>query len=262
MTAKAKSRYKYTEMKEICGVEVYYNDPTHRYWRLDDGGGRIPLPGVTGFTGNSEDKSHKLVPWATGLCRDYLFGTLRAQGRVTFDDIKYASNLHKIEKDEAANLGKFCHRMAECYIKGEPIPATDDDRCKRGFDAFLAWEREFQPRWVASEALCYSVLYDYAGHPDLLAELDTLGLIDFKFSNALYGPAALQTAAYQHAVEEAWIYEGDSRKIDFRMLLRFDKDTGAYEHRILRDHRADFKAFLGSMDARKRLTQLDWEWNG
>jgi len=100
----------------------------------------------------------------------------------------------------------------------------------------------------------YSKKYKYAGIMDAEAIIKKkLCVIDFKTSKAIYPEMRFQVSAYQAAVEEESGKEYQGNK----WLARFDKETGEFEVHEFAEQDKDFKAFLATLDLRRRLKELE-----
>lgn len=106
-------------------------------------------------------------------------------------------------RDRKADIGSRVHAWVEAYTLGQTMPEPDLET-KGYLAAFLAFVRDFQPEFVASEATAYSLVYGYAGTFDWIAYLNLDGkrvlcLGDWKTSKGVYPEYALQLCAYGHA---------------------------------------------------------------
>ena len=77
-------------------------------------------------------------------------------------------------------------------------------------------------------------------------------VVDWKTSKAIYPPYYLQCAAYAKCIED--IYD---KPVDAAYILRFDKETGAFESARSENIDADFIAFLGALHLYKRLKEIE-----
>lgn len=204
-------------------IKAKFFPESHQYWV--DGKRKT---GVTTFIG-IKDKSIALVSWATEVGADFLLDKLEKGEVITEKDILEAQDLHRIKKEQAADIGTLIHDWAENYIKyklkhkGYTMPDfPEDTNAQIGINAFLDWEKEHDVKFISSERVVYSRKYDYIGKMDIEAKVDgKVCLVDLKSSNGLYNSVRLQTAAYAKADEEERkkkIYEG-------RWAIRLAKET-------------------------------------
>ena len=83
---------------------------------------------------------------------------------------------HTRKKDERAEVGSAVHMIIEARILGTPLPksvqvgdeewALDGEELKPYIDRFLAFERDWQPEWTASEMVVANPTLGYAGTLD------------------------------------------------------------------------------------------------
>jgi CRISPR/Cas system-associated exonuclease Cas4 (RecB family) len=229
----------------IHGQELIINEEHHAYtW-----GGEF-VPGVTTIL-RCVDKP-ALMPWAIGVTRDYWLEAVNA-GRTDFKQIhKESWSANKKISKTAADIGKQVHLYAECYFKNQPAPELTTDQAKRGVEAFHKWLEAHKVVVKASERLVFSKEHYYAGTCDFVAEIDgVLSVGDIKTSSGIYPEMRMQTAAYQHALEE----EKDM-KFDVRWIVRFDKKTGEFEAKPFYEFDLDFKGFLAALTLHRTLKAM------
>jgi hypothetical protein len=162
---------------------------------------------------------------------------------------------------EAGYIGSSMHKWVEGHIEaqmpapmphwGAPTgPLPEHLAVRAGVEAFLEWEGEAKPQYLASERKVLSREHRFVGTLDLLAELDgKRTLIDIKSSNRIYAEHWLQTAAYQVALEEE-----DGEAVEQRAILHLPKVPGkkAKCHLVV-DHEADKECFLAVRKVYKRI---------
>lgn len=175
---------------------------------------------VTGAIGII-DKSRALVPWAVGLCGDFLVPFIGKE--LTEELIDQALDQHTIKKAEASNIGTTTHDWIEQFVKGEDPDMPEDKNVLKAVTGFLQWVEEHDVKFLEAEKLVYSKKHKYVGLMDATATLNGKKkkfVIDYKVSNGLYPGVAYQTAAYMMAdQEESGIeYEG-------RWAIRLSKET-------------------------------------
>lgn len=201
----------------------------HAYFVSDEERGikNLRPAGVTTILG-VKDKSRALLPWATGLARDYLEQLVLENKTISVPDIYEACELYKVRKQEAANIGDLIHNWVEEYIKwrigldGYNKPEIPKDNAiQLGVIAFLEWEDSHKVQFVSSERIIYSRLWEYIGKMDIEAVVDgKLALGDIKTGNGLYNSVRAQTAAYLKGDEEE-----SKKKYDTRWAIRLSKET-------------------------------------
>lgn len=200
--------------KGKCKVKFYPN--SHRYTV----NGNPTSGSVTGIIG-IKDKSGGLLPWAVGLCMNYLRDLHIKGHKLTEEDFYEAEKQHTIKKTEAANVGTEVHDWVENYIKKQNPEMPQSKEAQIGVSAFLEWVEENKVVFKSSERAVYSKKYDYIGKMDIEARVNgQLCLLDIKTSNDLRNEYYLQTAAYVKADEEE-----SGREYEGRWLIRLAKET-------------------------------------
>lgn len=232
-------------MRVIHGKELIFDEENHHYtW---DGN---PVPGVTSILKVIDKPA--LMPWAIGVTRDYWLEQVNA-GRTDWPKIhKESWSANKKISKSAADIGKNVHAYAEAYFKKLTLPALDTDEAKRGVDAFHKWLIAHNVNVKASERFVFSKEHYYAGTCDFVAEIDgVLSVGDIKTSSGIYPEMRMQTAAYQHALEEE-----KQMKFDVRWIVRFDKKTGEFEAKAFRDFELDFGGFKSALALHRTLQSM------
>ena len=164
----------------------------HAYFVTDEERGlrNIRPAGVTTIIG-IKDKSRALLPWATGLARDYLEQIILQGKAISSADIIEACRQYEVRKQEAANIGDLIHNWCEQYIKwrvgleGFNKPEIPTEKAiQLGVIAFLDWEADHKVKFLSSERVIYSRQYGYIGKMDIEAMVDDkLALGDIKTGN-------------------------------------------------------------------------------
>jgi hypothetical protein len=241
-------------------VKIEFYEARHQYFATDVKSGAKTKPiSVTKVTGLI-DKSGPLMFWAINLAKDHLKMILGVR-QIEHDDIEVAGSLHRVRKEAAADTGTNIHNWAELYIKaklaGNPQPELPEDpQVLNGILAFLKWEEEHNVKFIESEKLLYSRKHDYVGLMDAKAVVDgKLSCIDFKTGKNIYPEHLFQTAAYQAADME----ESKEKYTGPRWIVQFGKDSGEFHAAAFDNLDADYSAFLGLLDARRRLTEVEAE---
>jgi hypothetical protein len=233
----------------LFGHELEFDEEKHLYrWA------GAPVPGVTTILGRIAKGQH-FNNWFIKVTRDYWLDAVKA-GRTDFEKIhKESWNAGKNISRAAADIGTNVHAYAECFFKKQPLPELLTDQAKRGAEAFHKWFDSHKIRVIASERMVFSKEHYYAGTCDLIAEIDgELVVGDIKTGSGIYNEARFQTAAYQHALQE-------EKGILFpsRLIIRFDKPTGNFELKTLRDFELDFRGFLAARELHRVLQTLEDE---
>ncbi|MDD2657839.1 MAG: hypothetical protein PHD04_04255 [Candidatus Pacebacteria bacterium] len=239
--------------------------------------------GVTTFT-HVIDKSQALLYWASNLTMTHLITIIEDGGKIRIKDIQEAVVKYRERKDEAADLGKEVHALAEGYInakmagKKEPHvnPAEYDDRVFRGYLAFLDWVKQHGVKFVASEEPINSLKYKYVGTLDVIFTLAAekhkiVHIGDFKTGKyreikkqvdgrwkvvgvTAYPEHRMQVSGYQAAKEEE-----TGKKYGSKWIMYFSKDDGSFTAFEIpaSEHKGDFDAFLGCVVIKRRLDALN-----
>lgn len=227
------------------GQELIFNEEKHAYFW-----GGSPVPGVTSILQCIAKPA--LMPWAIGITRDYWLKEVSA-GRTDFAKIhKESWNASKKITKDAANIGTNIHAYAEAFFKNQPLPELLTDQAKRGAEAFHKWTAAHTIKILASERRVFSKEFYYAGTCDFVATIDgEFGVGDIKTSSGIYPEMRLQTAAYQHALQEE-----KGVKFPVRWVIRFDKKTGEFEAKSFYDFELDFNGFKSALNLHKALQAI------
>jgi hypothetical protein len=229
----------------IFGEELAFDDAKHRYLYAG-----MPVPSVTTIL--QTVAKPVLVPWAVKMTSEHWLGAVKA-GRTDFDILdKESRGIHRKKASDAASIGTNVHHYAECFFKKLPLPILQTDEAKRGADAFHKWAEATNVEVLAVERRIYSKEFGYAGTVDLVARINgILSVADYKTSSGIYPEMRLQTAAYQHALQE-------EKKMEFgpRWIIRFDKKTGEFEDKAFPDFESDFSGFKGALLLHRSLKAM------
>lgn len=234
-----------SDKRIIYGQELAIDQEAHAYtWNGEF------VPGVTSIL-KVIDKP-MLMPWAIGVTRDYWLEAVTA-GRTDFKAIhKESWNANKKISKDAANIGKNVHTYAECFFKKQALPELLTDQAKLGVEAFHKWLDAHKVEIIASERLVFSKQHYYAGTCDFVAKIDgVMGVGDIKTSSGIYPEMRLQTAAYQHALQEE-----KNMKFEVRWIIRFDKKTGEFEAKSFYDFDLDFAGFESALKLHRTLQSM------
>jgi hypothetical protein len=184
------------------------------------------LPSVTGIISRFKD-SGGLLYWANQCGLD---------GK-TLDEARRP----------AATAGTLAHAMVEARLRGEawePPAAVDANvltAAKTSFSAYLHWESMNNIKIDYAEVALISDKHQFGGQIDAVGKLgDTLVMIDWKTSNAVYGDYLIQLAAYRQLWEENY---PDHPITGGFHLCRFAKDTSDFAHHYYPQLDNEWKAF-------------------
>ncbi len=214
------------------------------------------LPGVTYFTGVI-DKSKAFVPsalkkMATSLEKN--IGQTLSQEMIDIGKSQWGK-----QSEEAKDIGKQIHAWIAKWIEDRKVEIPDIKEVRNGVTAFLEFQSKQKVKWLDSERLVFSKKYRYPGTLDALGKIGKdLILFDFKSSkpssispDGIYPEHSIQAAGYQLAYEEEM-----DKKIDYRIVIAFDKETGEPRHRIFEENEKDIKGFLACVNLKRRLDEL------
>lgn len=235
------------EKKQIIfGGELSFDEKAHAYtWD-----GKF-VPGVTSILQCIGKPA--LIPWAAGMASAHWLKEVSG-GRTDYEAIhKESKTAHRRQAEGAAEIGHEVHRYAECTFKKLELPNLTSDAAKRGVEAFHKWMSAHNVKVLASERRVFSKEHYYAGTCDFVARIDgVLGVGDIKTSSGIYPEMRMQTAAYQHALQE-------EKKMEFpvRWIVRFDKKTGNFEAKSFYDFSLDFCGFKAALALHKTLKQME-----
>lgn len=259
-------------------VTICFDARKHVYtWKEERTRDGTPLmiAGVTSILNRLAKEA--LIPWASGMASDYFKDSLLAgfdetnpEEQITFtvaevnEIAKDAKKAYARKTKGAADVGKMVHAYAEAFLKGDISPECPKRRLteieqfqyNNGVRAFNAWRRNNDVKVIASERVLFSKRWLFAGTTDLTALINgRKSVADFKTSSGLYPSMAIQTAAYQIALEEE---EGEAYQD--RVLIHLDKFTGQYGMKILPRSRRDEEAFLRLREADELIKQIEKGW--
>lgn len=262
-------------------VELEFDDATHTYYR-EINGVLVPQPGVTHVC-HILDHSVYLMPWACKMMAVKLFRTMPTKDGLIpqmpwgkFVQLVEESKNARTERFEhAADIGNLAHDWLQTAIQAAidendgivtAIPELENEQAQNCARAALDWMEKHNVRWLKTERKIYSKQYGFAGTMDGLATVDSctnpiccprwfideLSIIDWKTSNYLQAEYLYQTAAYQHAYQEEF-----GADIDSRWILRLGKEDGKFEPWYETDFEQDFAAFLACLELYKMHKSVD-----
>ena len=200
--------------------------------------GGVPKPALVHWAGNMvADSAIENLPALVAASR---FPDRLAELRA------WITRAHTRKKDERAEVGSAVHAIIESRLLGTPLPASvkvgeeewalDGPELAPFLENFLRFEREWQPRWTASEMVVANPTIGYAGTLDytigdgLIADalrgmgyvvprgVDLMGdtktggewnrVTSAGHVHGVYPEAGLQMSAYAHA-EVCWLRSGE-----------------------------------------------------
>lgn len=166
------------------------------------------------------------------------------------------------EQKQAMSIGTIAHKMAECWLKDEPLPVpeTEEDKplyesATLAFNQFVEWRKLTRLDITESESrvVCNDTDEDiaYGGTIDAIAKDPDgyLHVMDFKTSNNAYAEYIIQIAAYM----KAYCFQNNVSFEKFKgvHILRFGKDAPTFAH-----HYVDAAHTGPAMEAFRALYKL------
>jgi hypothetical protein len=156
---------------------------------------------------------------------------------------------------EAGTIGTLAHYLCESHIKGEEPDMTDYsaeqiEKAENAFLGYLEWEKMTRPKYEAIELKMVSEKYEVGGTTDFVARINgALVLGDFKTSRGIYPEMTCQLAAYR----KMYIELQPKAKIGSAMILKLDKNSGAFSHHFVSKQQLDWgwKVFQCCMELDK-----------
>lgn len=155
--------------------------------------------------------------------------------------------------EEGRERGRYVHEACQYLLEGDLAWDALEDKYRPWVESFALWVDAVKPEVLELETLHYSETYGYAGQLDwlLCVDFDTW-LIDGK-SGAVSPWVGLQTAAYQHLLDDHVHIR--------RAALKLRKDGQQASLKPMKDEQDwdDFRHALGCFNAKMRLAG---GWNG
>lgn len=207
---------------------VTFNDAAHTYQTAN---GEL----YTGCTTISSawDKSFFLGPWHAKEAIEAakkalpelslaLAGNDPKGAEAILDNCKGAA---KRKGEEAKVNGTAAHDWIAAALDlkisgtGKMLPMPENEEAKNAVNAFIAWAKSHDVKWLASEEVVCSDTYRVAGKLDAVAVVDGLTyLIDFKTSSQISPDYLLQAAGYDLMLREMGL------QVMGYLILRIPKD--------------------------------------
>jgi len=159
----------------------------------------------------------------------------------------------------AATAGTMAHALVEAAINHRPDPDLLGDadtirRARAAFDTYRKWADAYHITMRHTEVSLVSQLHRFGGRLDAIGlEGDTLVLLDWKTSNAVYPDMLLQLAGYKLLWEENF---PDHRLHGFH-LCRFAKEQGDFCHHYFPSIDAEAETFLVMRELYDKVKQVE-----
>lgn len=145
-------------------------------------------------------------------------------------------------RDAAGSVGTMVHDLAERRSRGETI--TDiEPKAMAGYSAFCEWWELSRFKLIATEEEMVSKRHRYGGTPDAIVvdHKNRVCVIDYKTGNRIYPEAIIQCAAYGALWDEN---HPDKAITGPAHVIRFDRDSGDFMHRMFTNTRLEWEQFL------------------
>lgn len=222
----------------------------------------IQVPSVTAVISGGIPKAW-LGPWAAKQAavhaaanRERLAGLPEAAAVAEIKAAPWAN------RARAATLGDAVHAQINARLtRATVLPSLPEGiratHIRHYLNAFTAFDRDFQPRWLASEQTVFNLTHGYAGTLDVLCDLDGLTtLLDIKTGRNVHPEVALQLAAYANA---EFIGTPDGRqhplpKVEAAAVLHLRPE--GYVLRAVRCDAEVFAVFLAALTINSWATDL------
>lgn len=207
------------------------------------------------------DVIHKpaLVPWAAKMAAETVLAELKpgmALNEIEIQELaNRAKSAHRQKSQSAAQIGSTVHDWVERFARGNHPPMPLHDSVRKGVEAYIAWvnEHRVDTQWV--ERKVCSLQHRYVGTVDFVGQIDGVpAVVDFKTSSSIWDEYRLQVAAYSQALIEEGIVPPDHD----RWIIRFDKETGNFEAKLLprQDYERDAYTFRAALALYRNLEEI------
>ncbi len=187
----------------------------------------IQYPSVTTILGLLDKPA--LISWSANCAVEYVSEHMDAMQDITDvhrgeEVLENAKKAWREKRDDSASSGTMVHKAIEAYIGGLDFGSLlQNDEAKRGFEAFLSWEKKNHVEWLESEVEVFSLKHGYAGRFDVIAKVNGFRtLIDFKTSKGIWDEMSYQLCAYRQAYNE----NKDNEPLENLAILHLSKETG------------------------------------
>ena len=159
----------------------------------------------------------------------------------------------------AATAGTMAHALVEASINSQPEPELKGDadtirRARAAFDTYRKWADLYHIRIRHTEVSLVSQQYRFGGRLDAVGlEGETLVLLDWKTSNAVYPDMLLQLAGYKLLWEENY----PAHRLHGFHLCRFAKEQGDFCHHYFPNIDAEAATFLVMRDLYDKMKTVE-----
>jgi len=213
-------------------VRVKFDSKGHKYFDSDD-------DLICNATGALKILNKPfLVPWSARMATEYYKDVVKP-GMINEVEIarlhKAAATAYSDYSFDRMVIGSTVHDWIEAHVNvilgtrknGKAMPVHPE--CLNGVNAFLNWEKAYNPTYLWSERIVYSVFNKHIGTADVgftLGNSDPI-LGDWKTGSGVYYEHALQLAGYSGAIAEE-----DGRGGDWmpRAIIHLNSKNGKHKH--------------------------------
>ena len=257
-------------------VTISFDKRRHHYLWLEEktrDGSSLMVAGVTSILKRLAKEA--LIGWSANMASDYFrdclfdgYDASNPEESVTYTVAevnaiaKDARSAYRRKASGAATIGKYVHSFAEARLKGyKSIPKPklspeDMVRYDNGVAAFNQWFNNNDIELYEAERILFSLRWLFCVTADFYGKVNgELCVLDFKTSSGLFPEMALQTAAYQVALEEEL-----GVVIPTRYLCRFDKLSGDLETMRLPRNKEHEDCFLALRECDEIMKRIEKAW--
>lgn len=225
------SNVKLAETTNPSVVQMTFDN--ERYYQIKTDEQDLFLPSVT-WINESYPKGIGFYKWLADKGWDEATAAKEAAG-------DRGSKVHSAIQDllNGAELKYGDAYWNETKHTNEPF-TLDEWKCLIAFQQF--WN-DYKPEIVATERVCYSLKYGYAGTIDALLKInDQVVIVDWKTSSAIYPSYLMQIAAYMVAEHET----GEHKPTATAIVRLGSKHKKGYEIQLFDTDQSkqNFKGFL------------------
>ena len=189
----------------------------------------IKWPTPSNIISDVNDKSHGLIPWATGAVCTYIMENCEqpwldkkesSDAYIVFpDQLKKARWYYKDISTRALDVGSAVHDAIRMYLASGVEPSDPDDQVLAAFVAFLEFFDQHKMKTIKTEERMF--LNDWSGQFDWYGEFnEKLYILDWKSSKDFYREMRIQIAAYRYG----WSSLGND--VEGSGCVRLDKESG------------------------------------
>ena len=206
----------------------------------------IKWPTPSNIIGDVNDKSHNLIPWATGATTTYIEENCPINNYrkyiVSKDELIKARWHYKEISNRALDVGSAVHDAIRIWIASGREPSNPDEQVENAFLAFLEFWDANEMKTIKSEERMY--LINWSGMFDWYGWFNSrLYILDWKSSKDFYREMRIQTAAYRGGWSEL------GNKVEGHGCVRLDKEDGLCHFKdYSKFYDQDWKEFLLSKE--------------